>query len=83
MLRRLLLLQLLSGSFFMYGQSSYFQQHVSYSIDVTLDDTKHTLSGYEKIVYTNHSSDTLNQLYFHLWPNAYKKRQKQFYATKR
>ena len=72
MLRRLLLLQLLSGSFFMYGQSSYFQQHVSYSIDVTLDDKQHSLSGYEKIVYTNHSSDTLNHLYFHLWPNAYK-----------
>ena len=51
---------------------SYFQQEVNYTIHVTLDDAKHELSASENIEYTNHSPTTLNELYFHLWPNAYK-----------
>jgi hypothetical protein len=54
------------------AQKSYFQQDVNYTIDVTLNDKSHILKGYEKLVYTNHSSDTLKFLFFHLWPNAYK-----------
>ena len=50
----------------------YFQQHVAYDIEVTLDDSAHTLDAYEKIVYTNNSPDTLDFIWFHLWPNAYK-----------
>ena len=34
-------------------QTDYFQQHVAYEIEVTLDDSNHTLNAYEKIVYTN------------------------------
>ncbi len=78
MLRRLLSLLLLSGSFSIYGQTSYFQQHVSYALDVSLDDIQHILSGSEKIVYTNHSKDTLKSIYFHLWPNAYKNDRSRF-----
>jgi len=54
-----------------YGQT-YFQQDVSYDIDVTLNDSLHTLSGYEKISYSNNSNETLNYIWFHIWPNAYK-----------
>ena len=50
----------------------YFQQHVAYDIEVTLDDSAHTLQAFEKIVYTNNSPDTLDFIWFHLWPNAYK-----------
>ena len=50
----------------------YFQQHVAYDIDVTLNDSLHTLNAYEKILYTNNSPDTLDFIWFHLWPNAYK-----------
>jgi hypothetical protein len=53
------------------GQS-YFQQDVKYTIHVSLDDKKHELTGNETILYTNNSPDTLKELYFHLWPNAYK-----------
>ena len=53
-------------------REGYFQQHVAYDIEVTLDDSAHTLEAFEKIVYTNHSPDTLNFIWFHLWPNAYK-----------
>ena len=50
----------------------YFQQHVSYDIEVSLNDSSHTLSGFESIVYTNNSPDTLDFIWFHIWPNAYK-----------
>ena len=50
----------------------YFQQDVSYDIEVTLNDTDHTLTAFEKLTYKNNSSDTLEFIWFHLWPNAYK-----------
>ncbi|MBS1588206.1 MAG: M1 family metallopeptidase [Bacteroidetes bacterium] len=64
------LLFLLSISFKNFGQT-YWQQKVDTRIDVTLDDRKHMLHGFETFVYTNHSPDTLQFLYIHLWPNAY------------
>ncbi|MBT7520016.1 MAG: M1 family metallopeptidase, partial [Candidatus Marinimicrobia bacterium] len=57
---------------FVLSEKDYFQQHVAYDISVELDDKAHTLSAYEKIIYTNNSPDTLNFIWFHLWPNAYK-----------
>ena len=53
-----------------YSQS-YFQQKVNYTIDVTLHDKSHELMAFEKVEYINNSPDTLEYLYFHLWPNAY------------
>ena len=50
----------------------YFQQDVDYDINVTLNDKEHTLSAYEKLNYKNNSPDTLNFIWFHIWPNAYK-----------
>ena len=56
-----------------YGsEMEYFQQDVKYEIEVTLNDKDHSLSGFEKIEYTNNSYDTLDFIWFHLWPNAYK-----------
>ncbi len=55
-----------------WANKPYFQQRVDYEIDVKLNDSLHTLSAYEKIVYSNQSPDTLDYLWFHLWPNAYK-----------
>ncbi|UPL48208.1 M1 family metallopeptidase [Hymenobacter sublimis] len=49
-----------------------WQQQANYSIDVTLDDQQHTLSGREELVYTNNSPDALPYIWFHLWPNAYR-----------
>ena len=69
-------LVLLLFSFFLfatsYSQQNYWQQQVNYTIDVSLNDKEHTLDGYEKIEYTNNSPDTLQFIWFHLWPNAYK-----------
>jgi hypothetical protein len=55
-----------------YAQQNYFQQEVNYKIDVKLNDITHELSAFETIQYINNSATSLNYIYFHLWPNAYK-----------
>ena len=52
--------------------AKYWQQEVNYTIQVQLDDILHSLDGFETIVYTNHSPDTLKFIWFHIWENAYK-----------
>ena len=54
------------------SSAPYFQQEVNYSIDVTLDDKAHQLTGREELTYTNNSPATLSFIWFHLWPNAYR-----------
>ena len=53
-------------------ETEYFQQNVDYNIEVTLNDTNHTLTAFEKLIYSNNSPDTLDFIWFHIWPNAYK-----------
>lgn len=69
-----LLLLLLPGALSAQTTKRYFQQEVNNKINVTLDDTKHSLTADIELEYINHSSDTLNDIWFHLWPNAYKDR---------
>ncbi|MFN9710217.1 MAG: M1 family metallopeptidase, partial [Bacteroidota bacterium] len=54
------------------GQDAYWQQRTNYKISVQLNTDFHTLDGFEKITYINHSPDTLTYIWFHLWPNAFK-----------
>lgn len=54
------------------AQQTYWQQQVNFKIDVTLNDVEHSLNGFEKIEYINHSPDTLTFIWFHVWPNAYR-----------
>ncbi len=51
---------------------TYFQQQVDYRIDVRLDDVKHELHANEQFDYHNNSPKSLDTLWIHLWPNAYK-----------
>ncbi len=55
-----------------------WQQHVAYTISVKLDDNKNALDGQISMVYTNNSPDVLNQIYMHVWPNAYANRNTAF-----
>ncbi|MEY4991372.1 MAG: hypothetical protein RI948_238, partial [Bacteroidota bacterium] len=66
-MKKFLFLLLPFGAF-----SQYFQQDVSYQIEVKLDDKKHILHGYENLTYKNNSAQTLDVIYMHVWPNAYK-----------
>ncbi len=54
------------------AQQKYWQQKVDYNITVSLNDLDNSLSGFEQMTYYNNSPDTLNYIWFHLWPNAYK-----------
>ncbi|QIL38599.1 M1 family metallopeptidase [Pedobacter sp. HDW13] len=65
-----LILSFISLSIF--AQEGYWQQHLTYNIDVTLNDTEKSLTGAETIVYKNNSPSTLEFIWFHIWPNAYK-----------
>lgn len=64
------------------AQKPYFQQEVNVKIDVTLNDQDHTLSGTIEMEYINHSPDELNEIYMHLWANAFKNRQSAFNRQK-
>ncbi len=67
----LLIILMTTGIFQKANSQDYFQQEVNYKIDVTLNDRMHELSAFEKIQYINNSPDTLQLIYFHLWPNGY------------
>lgn len=62
---------LVTLSSFAIAQSGYWQQHVNYDIDVSLDHTNHQFKGVERIEYTNNSPDTLHKAYIHLYFNAF------------
>jgi hypothetical protein len=49
----------------------YFQQDVDYDIRVDLDPGTAKLVGIETITYKNNSPDTLGEIYFHLFFNAF------------
>lgn len=53
---------------------SYWQQEVDHVIEVRLDDVGHMLHGTCAFTYTNNSPATLDTLWVHLWPNAYRDR---------
>lgn len=71
-MKKPILLLLAAQCIWLTAFSQYWQQEVNYTIDVSLNDKDHTLTGFEKIEYINNSPDTLKFIWFHVWPNAYK-----------
>ena len=71
-----ILLFLLACTLFANAQESIhqadWQQQADYAIKVSLNDKANYLFGFETITYTNNSPTTLNEIYIHLFPNAYK-----------
>lgn len=51
--------------------SSTWQQRVHYEMAIHLDAQHHRMRGHSRIVYTNHSPDTLYHVFFHLYFNAF------------
>jgi aminopeptidase N len=51
----------------------YFQQYVNYDISVRFTPELYRIEGSEKLLYINHSPDTLNVVYFHLYFNKFRK----------
>lgn len=54
-----------------YAQDYRWQQQVDYTMNVTLDTKTHKLTGDQKLIYTNNSTDTLHKVYYHLFFNAF------------
>jgi len=54
------------------GQStSYWQQHVDYTMSIDMDVETFKYEGVQELVYTNNSPDTLSRVYYHLFFNAF------------
>ncbi len=52
---------------------AYWQQDVHYKINARLDETTHMISGTEGLEYWNNSPDTLHEIFFHLYQEAFVK----------
>ena len=52
-------------------QKTYWQQQISYDIDVDFNHQNHQFNLTEKITYYNNSPDNLNKVFFHLYYNAF------------
>ncbi|MFC2175561.1 M1 family metallopeptidase [Bacteroidota bacterium] len=53
------------------AQYGYWQQHVSYQMEIDMDVEKHQFTGKQKLIYTNNSQDTLTKVFYHLYFNAF------------
>ena len=53
------------------NNTSYWQQHVDYKMDVEMDVKNYQYSGDQELIYTNHSPDTLKRVFYHLFFNAF------------
>jgi len=51
--------------------NGYWQQHVDYTMEVEMDVDTFNYSGTQQIIYTNNSPDTLQNVFFHLYFNAF------------
>jgi hypothetical protein len=53
------------------NNTSYWQQHVDYLMDVDVNVKNYQYKGTQKLVYTNNSPDALDQVFYHLYYNAF------------
>jgi hypothetical protein len=53
------------------NNTNYWQQHVDYSMDVEMDVENYQYSGTQQLEYTNNSPDTLSEVFYHLYFNAF------------
>ncbi|MCK0132390.1 M1 family metallopeptidase [Flavobacteriaceae bacterium F08102] len=52
-------------------QTGYWQQHVDYKMDIDMNVENYQYHGKQQLVYTNNSPDELNQVFYHLFFNAF------------
>ena len=53
------------------SQEAYWKQEVNYKMQVDVDVERHQLNGNQILLYTNNSPDTLHEIYYHLYFNAF------------
>ena len=55
-----------------HGQCDRWQQRVQYKMDVELNDRTHQYMADASLFYMNNSPDTLREIFFHLFFNAFR-----------
>jgi uncharacterized cupredoxin-like copper-binding protein len=74
-MKKILLLSFLGfvcTTFFAQNTNGYYwQQHVNYKMEVSVDVKTYIYKGKQELTYTNNSSDTLRKVYYHLFNNAF------------
>ena len=72
-MKKLLAILLCVTSFILTAQnnSSYWQQHVDYTMDVNMDVDNYKYAGTQKLIYTNNSPEMLTKVFYHLYLNAF------------
>lgn len=72
-MKKLFTLLFIASSFVIFAQNntSYWQQHVDYTMDIDMDVETYQYTGTQKLVYTNNSPDVLNRVFYHLYYNAF------------
>ncbi len=53
------------------GNHCYWQQRADYTMEVDMDVNTFRYGGTQKLVYTNHSPDTLSRVFYHMYFNAF------------
>jgi len=53
------------------NNSSYWQQHVDYKMEVDMNVENFQYTGTQELEYTNNSPDTLDRVFYHLYFNAF------------
>ncbi|WP_405208939.1 M1 family metallopeptidase [Aquimarina sp. LLG6339-5] len=53
------------------NNTSYWQQHVDYKMNVDMNVENFQYKGTQELVYTNNSPDSLYQVFYHLYFNAF------------
>ncbi len=53
------------------NNTSYWQQHVDYKMDVNMNVNNFRYTGIQELSYTNNSPDTLHRVFYHLYNNAF------------
>ena len=54
-----------------YAQPDRWQQRASYQMEIDFDVNTHRYQGKQNLVYINNSPDTLRQVFYHLYFNAF------------
>ncbi len=72
-MKKVLLALVLLNSCFISAQNntSYWQQHADYTMEVDINVENFKYTGSQELVYTNNSPDTLNRVFYHLFFNAF------------
>lgn len=65
------------------AQDGYWQQRIYCQMEIDFDVETHRYTGVQKLVYTNHSPDTLDRIYYHLYFNAFQPGSEMFEWTSR